>query len=72
MVAGRYIPPPRPVRGWLPKPFFDCMPKNPSAKPMEILHDADLAVIDAALRDMCGGADFASRMMDWNTLIAIF
>lgn len=39
---------------------------------MEILHDTDLAVLDAALRDMCGGADFASRMMDWNTLIAIF
>lgn len=64
MVAGRHIPPPRPVRGWLPSSIFDRMPKNQSAKPMDIPHDADLAALDAALRAMCGGADFASRTMD--------
>lgn len=83
MVAGRHIPPGSTVRGWLPKPVFDCMPKNQSAKSMEIkisidlavsaiLHDADLAVPDAVLLDMCGGTNFASRTMDWNALTAMF
>ena len=75
------------------------MPKNQTAKPIEIkistvvavsaiLHDSDLATLDAAMRDMTGGepdyfegefavldigaVDFAGKSIDWNALIAMF
>jgi septum site-determining protein MinC len=80
-------------------PVSRFMPKNQFAKPIEIkistvvavsaiLHESDLAVLDAAMRDMTGGepdyfegefavldvgaANFPGKGVDWNALIAMF